>query len=114
MSDLDKREDYLTRIERIRSSIPAEALLRLAYMASAQGMLPVCDDQGQPTGEYETVSAKDRLAVIGKLLDKAIPATPVKREELPPPPATLLDEMALLSNEELRRLAYQDHGENHE
>lgn len=99
-------EHYIARTERVRGTIPAELLIRIASIATLTGKMPAFDEEGKMTGVFEDVDAKTRLATCGKLLDKALPATLAKPEDMPAQITNEADEMKLLSNEELRALAY--------
>jgi len=72
----------LRNIEELRGEIPLRALLLMSYQVAAQGILPILDDEGRPTGRVDTVDPVERMKVIKSLLDKGMPNNPVAEEAL--------------------------------
>lgn len=71
---------HVAKLERVRRTIPIERYLGLLDGAAQTGQLARLDPNGRPTGEFDTVEGKDRIAIMHKLVDKAMP------DRLEPPP----------------------------
>lgn len=101
-----KASPHVIEIERVRRTIPIAMLLKLQEVAVLTGQMPKLDINGQPTGEYDTLRASERLDGLTKLINKAMP----DRQEAPMLPEDSSAAKALdvrnLSDEELEALAY--------
>lgn len=74
-----RASSHSVEIERLRRAIPVTGYLALLHAAATTGSLPILDMLGHPTGEYSTLEARDRLGLLTKLVDKAMP----DRQEAP-------------------------------
>lgn len=85
----------------------------LGYQATAMGKMPILDEEGKPTGNYDKIEGPERHKFWAKLIDKGMPSTPAKEEELPKERLTMKeaelyedeDSMATLDDAALREIA---------
>ena len=100
-----KASSHSVEIERLRRAIPVAGYLSLLHAAATTGSLPILDMNGNPTGEYSKMEPRDRLALLTKLVDKAMP----DRQEAPMLPEDSGNSKTIdvrnLSDEELEILA---------
>lgn len=100
-----KASSHSVEIERLRRAIPVAGYLTLLHAAATTGSLPILDMNGHPTGEFSKIESRDRLALLTKLVDKAMP----DRQEAPMLPEDSGNSKTIdvrnLSDEELEILA---------
>lgn len=100
-----KASSHSVEIERLRRAIPVAGYLSLLHAAATTGSLPILDMNGNPTGEFSKMESRDRLALLTKLVDKAMP----DRQEAPMLPEDSGNSKTIdvrnLSDEELEILA---------
>ena len=100
-----KASSHSVEIERLRRAIPVSGYLTLLHAAATTGSLPILDMNGHPTGEFSKLESRDRLALLTKLVDKAMP----DRQEAPMLPEDSGNSKTIdvrnLSDEELEILA---------
>ena len=100
-----KASSHSVEIERLRRAIPVAGYLSLLHAAATTGSLPILDINGHPTGEYSKIESRERLALLTRLVDKAMP----DRQEAPMLPEDSGNSKTIdvrnLSDEELEILA---------
>jgi hypothetical protein len=99
---LTRASGHVAQLERLRRSIPISRYLFLLHQAAVTGQLPCLDPNGNPTGEFKEIKAQERINIMTKLLDKAMP----DRAEPPPlpediVPGAVMTNVADMSTEEL-------------
>jgi len=72
----------MRRQEEIRAMIPTEALMRMGAMMVQQGRVPILDNEGNVTGEFEKVEMPERMKLWAKLMDKGLTNTPANEDQL--------------------------------
>lgn len=112
-----RRNQHIAQVMGRRAKEKLEAALIMEEMAIFHAKLPVLDEDGKPTGEYDRVESRDRLSANKHYIDTlSAPARGVNAdfgsEALPTKDAELLleDEDALetMSDADLRQLAHLD------
>lgn len=100
---------YVAKLERQRREIPIAKYLALLDAAASTGFLPLLDPNGRPTGNYDSVKAPDRIAIIQKLVDKGMP----NRQEAAPLPEDVeaqgaIIDVSKLDDDELEKILAAD------
>lgn len=108
-----RRNQTIAQIMARRANEKLEASLIMEEVAIFHGKLPILDADGTPTGEYQPVEAKDRLAANRHYIDTlTAPArsanTDYGNEAIPMQDAKVMledeDALASMSDAELRQL----------
>lgn len=64
---------YTAQMERLRRAIPAHVYLALLDKAAQTGYMPRLDPHGHATGEFDSMTGKDRLNLLMALVNKCVP-----------------------------------------
>jgi len=76
------QQNRLAEIENIRANLPIAEYLVLVNQAIQTGRMPLLDRNGRPTGEFTDLEGKDRMNLLLKMIDKALPAKPATPSEM--------------------------------
>lgn len=93
-------------MENIRATLPIAEYLLLIHQGITTGQVPILTPEGRPTGEFTPLDAKERMALLKGMVDKALPTKIATPAEMGEAPATLDEIQKIASSpEEISQLS---------